>query len=61
MGDRRPAPGGDPLGQGASRSAIREALLPEDRAGFDAAYAGSLVAARDTLDLTELVWCLEHW
>lgn len=37
------------------------ALLPEDRATFDDAYLHALATARDALDLTELVRCLEHW
>lgn len=41
--------------------AILEALLPEDRAAFDAAYAGALAVARDSLELTELFRCLERW
>ena len=52
---------GDPLRSGAAPAAIRESLLPEDRAVFDAAYQRALAATRDTLDLTELFRCLEHW
>ncbi len=52
---------GDPLRPGAAPGAIRDALLDDDRARFDAAYQQSLSAARDTLDLTELFRCLEHW
>lgn len=43
--------------RGPSPSAIREALLPEDRPGFDAAYAAALGAARESLELTGL----ERW
>lgn len=52
---------GDPLRPGAAPAAIRGALLPDDRAVFDAAYQRALAAARDTLDLIELFRCLEHW
>jgi Family of unknown function (DUF6247) len=52
---------GDPLRPGATPAAIRDALLDEDRAVFDTAYRRSLAAARDSLDLTELFRCLEHW
>ncbi|WP_219418500.1 DUF6247 family protein [Pseudonocardia nigra] len=52
---------GDPLRSGAAPAAIRDALLTEDRDVFDAAYQRALAAARDTLDLTELFRCLEHW
>jgi Family of unknown function (DUF6247) len=52
---------GDPLRPGATPAAIRDGLLAEDRAVFDAAYQRSLATARDTLDLTELFRCLEHW
>lgn len=58
--DEQP-PDGDPLRPGASPLAIREALLPEDREGFDAAYAGALAVARGSLELTELFRCLERW
>jgi hypothetical protein len=51
----------DPLGQGATPAAIRAALLPGDARAFDEAYAAALAAARETLDLTELFACLEHW
>jgi hypothetical protein len=51
----------DPLGQGATPADIRAALLPEDAGAFDEAYAAALAAARETLDLTELFACLEHW
>ncbi len=52
---------GDPLRSGAAPAAIRAALLAEDREVFDAAYQRALAAARDSLDLTELFRCLEHW
>ncbi len=52
---------GDPLRSGAAPAAIRDALLAEDRDMFDVAYQRALAAARDTLDLTELFGCLEHW
>lgn len=52
---------GDPLRPGAAPGAIRDALLPEDRAKFDTAYDIALAAARESLDLTELFRCLEHW
>jgi hypothetical protein len=52
---------GDPLRSGAAPGAIRGALLAEDRPVFDAAYERALAAARDSLDLTELFRCLEHW
>jgi hypothetical protein len=52
---------GDALLPGASPGAIRAALLPEDQALFDRAYADALAAARDQLDLTELLRCLESW
>lgn len=52
---------GDPLRSGAAPAAIRAALLAEDREVFGAAYQRALAAARDSLDLTELFRCLEHW
>jgi hypothetical protein len=52
---------GDPLRSGAAPAAIRDALLAADRPVFDAAYERALAAARDSLDLTELFRCLEHW
>ena len=52
---------GDPLLPGAAPAAIREALLPEDRATFDAAYEGALAVARESLDLGELFRVLEQW
>jgi Family of unknown function (DUF6247) len=52
---------GDPLRPGATPAAIRDALLDEDRARFDAAYQRTLATAGDSLDLTELFRCLEHW
>lgn len=53
--------GRDPLAMGASPESIRSALLPEDRAGFDLAYAQALAEARDSLDLTGLFVMLESW
>jgi hypothetical protein len=58
--DEQPA-SGHPLGPGASPGHIRTALLPEDRARFDAAYELALASARESLDLTELFRTLEHW
>ena len=52
---------GDPLRSGAAPATIRDALLAEDRSVFDAAYQRALGSARDSLDLTELFRCLEHW
>lgn len=52
---------GDPLRPGASPAAIRSGLLADDQVVFDAAYAEALGTARDQLDLTELLRCLEHW
>ena len=52
---------GDPLLPGAAPAAIRDALLPEDRAAFQAAYQLALIRAREDLDLTELFQALEHW
>jgi hypothetical protein len=52
---------GDPLLPGATPAAIRDALLPEDQAKFNAAYQRALATAREDLDLTELFRCLEHW
>lgn len=52
---------GDPLRPGAAPAAIRDALLPEDQTVFDTSYQRALTATRDTLDLTELFRCLEHW
>ena len=53
--------GGDPLRPGAAPAAIRAALLEEDRPRFDAAYEQALGIARESLELTELFRCLEHW
>ena len=52
---------GDPLLPGATPGAIREALLPEDRTKFDAAYERALAVARETLDLGELFRELQSW
>jgi hypothetical protein len=52
---------GDPLLPGAAPAAIRDALLPEDRAKFDGAYERALAVARETLDLGELFCELENW
>lgn len=52
---------GDPLLSGATPAAIRDALLPQDKTEFDAAYQRALSVAREDLDLTELFRCLEHW
>lgn len=52
---------GDPLLPGASPAAIRGNLLIEDRHAFDSAYSKALSDAREQLDLTELLRCLEHW
>lgn len=58
--DERPR-SGDPLAQGAAPADIRAALLPGDARAFDQAYAAALTAARESLDLTDLFACLEHW
>ena len=58
--DKQPR-SGHPLLPGASPQDIRIALLAEDREEFDTAYAEGLVAARESLDLTELFKTLEHW
>lgn len=58
--DDEPA-GGHPLRRGASPAAIHAALLPEDRADFDADYERALGRARETRDLTELFTVLERW
>lgn len=52
---------GDPLLPGAAPAAIRDALLPEDRPVFEAAYQRALTRAREDLELTELFQTLEHW
>lgn len=58
--DEQPS-SGHPLRPGASPHDIRAALLPEDRAKFDAAYERALAETRASLDLTELFRTLEHW
>lgn len=58
--DEQPS-SGHPLRPGASPHDIRAALLPEDRAKFDAAYERALAGTRASLDLTELFRALEHW
>ena len=50
-----------PLAPGASPGHIRDGLLPEDRAAFDAAYTAALDAVRESLDLTTLFETLERW
>lgn len=52
---------GDPLLPGASPAAIRAGLVPGDQLAFDADYTQALSTARDQLDLSELLQCLEHW
>lgn len=56
-----PSPGGDSLAQGASPARIRAALLAEDRAEFDRAYAAALDEARASLALTGLFEMVESW
>lgn len=56
-----PDPAGHPLRRGASPLAIREALLPGDRAAFDTAYDQALAEVRSSRDLTTLFTMLEHW
>lgn len=58
--DEQPS-SGHPLRPGASPHHIRAALLPEDRAKFDAAYERALAGTRASLDLAELFRTLEHW
>jgi hypothetical protein len=58
--DEQPS-SGHPLRPGASPHDIRLALLPDDRAEFDAAYERALGQARASLDLTELFKTLERW
>jgi Family of unknown function (DUF6247) len=58
--DERPRTG-DPLLPGATPAAIRDGLLAEDRAAFDAAYQDALAEARESLELTELFRTLEQW
>lgn len=53
--------GGHQLAPGASPAHIRAALLAEDRAAFDGAYAAALDEARASLDLTELLEMVESW
>ncbi len=52
---------GDPLLPGAAPAAIREALLPDDRAAFDAAYERALAVARESPDLADLFREIEQW
>lgn len=49
------------MSRGASRQAIRSALLPEDQVAFDAAYDTALADARSSLDLAGLFEMLERW
>lgn len=58
--DERPS-SGHPLRPGAAPRDIRAALLPDDRAKFDAAYETALAESRENLDLTGLFKTLEHW
>ncbi|MGH9216778.1 MAG: DUF6247 family protein [Acidimicrobiales bacterium] len=46
---------------GASPRAIRAALLPVERARFEAAYEAALAESRESMDLTGLFTMLEHW
>ena len=59
--DESVARGRHPLAQGASPEAIRSALLPEDHAAFDVAYAAALGEAQESLELTGLFRMLERW
>ncbi|MGH3945064.1 MAG: DUF6247 family protein [Pseudonocardiaceae bacterium] len=52
---------GHPLRPGASPRVIRAALLPVERATFDAAYEAALAECRESMDLTGLFTMLEHW
>lgn len=53
--------GGHPLRPGASPQAIRAGLIEDDRTLFDAAFAGALQDAKESLDLNGLFETLEHW
>ena len=52
---------GDPLLPGATLAAIRDGLLPHDRAAFEVAYQEALADARESLELGELFQTLEQW
>lgn len=56
-----PAPQYSPGEPGTTPRAIREALLPEEVADFDASYRQALRTAGETLSLDELHRTLEHW
>ena len=45
----------------ASPATLREVIVPEDRAQFDAGYREALDAAAQTLTLDKLERFLEHW
>lgn len=53
--------GGRSLSAGASPATIRAALLPEDQAPFDQAYAEALDEARRTYQLTPVLEAVEEW
>ena len=50
-----------PLARGARPVDIREALLPEDRAEFDAALTAAADRFKQSLDFTELFSLLDQW
>jgi hypothetical protein len=60
-GQSHPIPAIPALPEGSSPSAIRAALLVEEREEFDKAYRRALGEAAETLELTCVLDTLEHW
>jgi hypothetical protein len=56
-----PIPAIPPLPEGSGPSAIRAALLVEEREEFDKGYRRALAEAPETLELACVLDTLEHW
>jgi hypothetical protein len=60
-GHSHPLPAIPPLPEGSGPSAIRAALLVEEREEFDKGYRRALAEAAESLDLACVLDTLEHW
>ncbi len=61
VGEPHSIPAVPRLPDGSSPTAIRAALLAEEREEFDRDYRGALAEATDSLDLTGVLDILERW
>lgn len=60
-GHSHPIPAIPPLPEGSGPSAIRAALVVEEREEFDEGYRRALAEAAETLELACVLDTLEHW